>query len=562
MDGAAVDDAVAGPSPVKAPRAGPAGVEALRFMETVLIGEELDDSWHEPLRASGYLDGKRLLNHAGLRGGAQGLGGLAFHEAAKRLAAKMRSVQCVLPSEDLNVFKHELCCILRAVAASEKKLTDLMTGEDPAAGTVSPQTLASQPKAHESTSDREMRLVGDLERCVAEQLKGRPPPSSLQACYGDIAAFAESFSRDPSHLVPLSGCSLESRSGSSIGGALDHRHRKGKEFKHKRGKSRSEEQRLLRLYLRAAATGGAMVADFHTVVDDDYLGGLEEDGNPVALIATYTPMMTHIETACQEMDRADLTGDQSMRYVDDFIEALDTALNAKRCTLTEATRYALELHLSRSLVSRGTAKRKSRADSDSSDDSSDSGGSDSSDRPARRRKPAAKARGSSAARSTGGTSKQLAELIKLVSKNGTGRCAYRYTIQTRSITDPKQPGLLRPSPPATGRVATARRALRPRAGARAPPRAGVLICAAAGATRSSAVARGATMEASASSATISRARRSARQRTTSCDPRVSHAHTATPISTSASRTPTQKWRSRAIGAPACSLGLSFCSRHV
>ena len=90
-------------------------------METVLIGEELDDAWHEPLRASGYLDGKRLLNHPGLRGGAQGLGGLAFHEAAKRLAAKMRSVQCVLPSEDLDIFKHELCCILRAVAANEKR---------------------------------------------------------------------------------------------------------------------------------------------------------------------------------------------------------------------------------------------------------------------------------------------------------------------------------------------------------------------------------------------------------------------------------------------------------
>ena len=411
-------------SPIKAPRSGDAGRAAERFLNEVLSGEELKDAWAEPLRAIGFLDGKRLLNYPGLRGGAVGVGGLAFNEASDRLAAKMRSVPVTVPGNDTAGFRHQLSCILRVIAAQESRLTALMVTTGPDAPSPDVVEVDEPRTSREGNADRETRIVSELELCVENQMHGEAPPCSLQPCFADTLRFFEALSRDPGHVIPITACSLDSRSGSGVGGSLERKHKKDQVFKHRRGVSRSQEQTLLRSYMRAASTAGAFEAECHDLVESDYAAGCEDaSGNVVALVANYQPTMTLVEAATVEMDRAHLDGDQSKRFVNDFIEAIDTSLN-KRRTLTESTRVAVELQLSRAIVSGGKSKGRSTGresrnrPSDSDDSATDSSDSDSSAAPRKRRKT--KPTKQSKTRGGRGGDTVLAMLKKLTQSGSSG----------------------------------------------------------------------------------------------------------------------------------------------
>ena len=412
-------------SPVKAARGGDAGRAAARFMDKVLTTEELEDDWTEALEAVGYYDGKRLLNYPGLRAGAAGVGGLAFTEAARKLALKMRRVPVTVPGLTDEGFRHQLSCILRAIQAQEGELNALMAGGSPAADYDSDAPRGEEVRRGraEPQSEREARVVGELERCVNQQLT-QPVPTVLQPCYADVLVFHEALAREPSHLVPVSALSLESRSGRTVGGSKDQKHKRNEVFKHSRGRSRAAEQILLRKYMRVAATAGAFEAGHHQLVDHDYSSGICDDaGNPAALVAVYEPVHTMTEAACAEMDSARLDGIQARRYVKDFIESMDRSMN-RGVTLTEAVKDALDRELSRALVSSGRAHHRygRRDDHDdgwrSSDDDTSSGGdSDSSSddgKSALRKHNLAKPM-----RAKGETSRLLSSLQKLISKGGS-----------------------------------------------------------------------------------------------------------------------------------------------
>ena len=213
-----------------------------------------------------------------------------------------------------------------------------------------------------------------------DQQLTQPVPTVLQPCYADVLVFHEALAREPSHLVPVSALSLESRSGRTVGGSKDHKHKRNEVFKHTRGRSRAAEQILLRKYMRVASTAGAFEAGHHQLVEHDYSSGIDDDsGNPAALVAVYEPVHTMTEAACAEMDSARLDGVQSRRYVKDVIESMDRSMN-RGVTLTEAVKDALDKELSRALVSSGrTNHRYGRRDVDhdgwrSSDDDTTSGG--------------------------------------------------------------------------------------------------------------------------------------------------------------------------------------------
>ena len=420
---AGVDDATI-TSPVKAARGGDAGRAASLFMDKILTTEELEDDWTEALEAVGYYDGKRLLNYPGLRAGAAGVGGLAFTEAARKLALKMQRVPVTVPGVTDEGFRHQLSCILRAIQAQEGELNSLMAGGTPAADYDSdaPRDEAVRRGRAEPQGDREARVVGELERCVNQQLT-QPVPTVLQPCYADVLVFHEALAREPSHLVPVSALSLESRSGRTVGGSKDHKHKRNEVFKHPRGRSRAAEQILLRKYMRVAATAGAFEAGHHQLVEHDYSSGIDDaSGNPAALVAVYEPVHTMTEAACAEMDSARLDGVQSHRYVKDFVESMDRSMN-RGVTLTEAVKDALDKELSRALVSSGRANHRygRRDDHDgwrSSDDDStsgeDSNSSSEPDKSALRKRHKARS-----TREKGETSKLVSALQKLISKGGS-----------------------------------------------------------------------------------------------------------------------------------------------
>ena len=392
-------------------------------MDQILLTEELEDDWTEALEAVGYYDGKRLLNYPGLRAGAAGVGGLAFTEAARKLALKMRRVPVTVPGVTEEGFRHQLSCILRAIQAQEGALNALMAGGSPAVDydSDSPRGDDVRRSRSEPQIEREARVVGELERCVTQQLT-QPVPTVLQPCYADVLVFHEALAREPSHLVPLGALSLESRSGSSVGGSKDQKHKRNEVFKHVRGKSRAAEQALMRKYMRVAATAGAFEAGHHQLVDHDYSSGIcDAADNPAALVAVYEPVHTMTEAACAEMDSARLDGGQSKRFVKDFIESMDRSMN-RGVTLTEAVKDALDKELSRALVSSGRVSHSygRRDDHDgwrSSDDDSSSGGdSDSSSEPD---KSAVRKRNKASKRSKDESSKLLSSLQKLISKGGS-----------------------------------------------------------------------------------------------------------------------------------------------
>ena len=152
-------------------------------MDQVLTTEELEDDWTEALEAVGYYDGKRLLNYPGLRAGAAGVGGLAFTEAARKLALKMTRVPVTVPGVTAEDFRHELSCILRSIQAQEGALNSLMAGGPPAVDYDSdpPRGEEVRRSRSEPQVEREARVVGELERCVNQQLT-QPVPTVLQPC--------------------------------------------------------------------------------------------------------------------------------------------------------------------------------------------------------------------------------------------------------------------------------------------------------------------------------------------------------------------------------------------